>query len=87
MAWKRKHEGLRRGIKRYKTRTFKGRLLDKELGFDIPQIYGLSDAPQKCSCPFCCGNPRHIRGENHITMDERMSIVNYNEGLIEWLEG
>jgi hypothetical protein len=36
----------------------------------MEQCARMISARQPCSCPFCCGNPRRIKGRRYITRQE-----------------
>lgn len=39
---------------------------------DRPRQFGTLRKTRKfCSDPFCCGNPRHIKGRNKLTFQEK----------------
>lgn len=33
------------------------------------------EQPPKCSSPFCCGNPRRVRGRNNVTLQEEKCVT------------
>ncbi len=45
--------------------------LDCPCWTDAKAMAKFKEQPPKCSVPGCCGNPRRIRGQNNLTMQEQ----------------
>lgn len=53
----------------------------------MPSVDGILGVYRKtrvfCSSPFCCGNPRKIRGVARLSMQERKALIDEEEQLEE----